>query len=54
MVQWLRVHLAMQGIQVGFWFRKIPHDTGQLRLCTATTETRVPTVHAPEKENSPQ
>ena len=40
MVQWLRIHLPMQG-DVGLipgWRTKILHAKGQLNLCAATTE----------------
>ena len=37
-IQWLRLHLPMQGHRFNLWSRKIPHGTGQisppqLQLC---------------------
>ena len=39
-VQWLRIHLLMQGCSP--WFGKIPHASGQLSPCITTTEARWP------------
>ena len=37
-VQWLRVHLALQGTQVQSLVRKIPHAVDKLNLCATTSE----------------
>ena len=37
-VQWLRIHLPMQGHEFNPWSRKIPHAMGQLSQLSATTE----------------
>ena len=37
-VQWLRICLPMQGREFDPWSGKIPHASGQLNLCAATTE----------------
>ena len=39
MVQWLIIHLAMQGHGFDPWSGKIPHATEQLSLYTTTTES---------------
>ena len=36
------------------WCKKIPHDSGQLRWCTATTEACAPGAHALKREKPPQ
>ena len=38
-VQWLRIHLPMQGHGFEPWSGKIPHATEQLSLCTTITES---------------
>ena len=49
-VQWLRIHLPMQGTQVQSlvwedpWFGRIPHVTGQLSPWMTTTESFTPTA----------
>ena len=37
-VQWLRIHLPIQGTRVQALVRKIPHAAEQLSLCTTATE----------------
>ena len=37
-VQWLRIHLPMQGHRFNPWSRKIPHASEQLSPCATTTE----------------
>ena len=37
-VQWLGIHLPMQGTWVPSWSGKIPRAAGQLNPCTTTTE----------------
>ena len=41
-VQRLRTHLRMQGTWFNSWSGKIPHDSGQLSPCAATTEACMP------------
>ena len=38
LIQWIRIHLLMQGHGFSSWSRKIPHAMGQLSPCTPTTE----------------
>ena len=41
MVQWLRIHLPIQGTFLDLfdtWSRKSPHAVGQLSPCDTTTE----------------
>ena len=52
MFQWLRVHLAMQGMLVrspGLGSGKIPHGAEQLSQWNATTEAWGPTLHCYEE-----
>ena len=46
MVQWIRIHLPMQGTWVDSWSGKIPHATEQLSQYTVTTETAYATTEA--------
>ena len=50
MIQWLRIHLPMQGTQVRFlvWEDPICHE--QLSLRTTTTEVYTPRVHTVQQE----
>ena len=38
-VEWIRIHLLVQGTQVRSRFWKIPHAAGQLSLWATTTES---------------
>ena len=46
-VQWLRVHLAMQGTWVPSLVHEDPTCHRQLSLCAAPTEAWMPRAHAP-------
>ena len=37
-VQWIRIHLPMQGIWIDNWSGKLPQTTEQLSLCATNTE----------------
>ena len=50
-VQWLRIHLLMQGTQVQ-WSGKIPHATGHQSLCTTSAEPTLSSPHAAAKSAS--
>ena len=41
-VQWLRIHLPIQGAWVCPWSGKIPHAEEQRSLCATTTESGYP------------
>ena len=52
-VQWLRIHLPMQGTQVRALVQEDPNAAEQLSLCATTTEARVPRARAPQQEKPP-
>ena len=49
-VQWLRIHLPVQGMGFNPWFWKIPHATEQLSLSATTSEARAPRPREPQQE----
>ena len=49
-VQWVRIHLPLQGTRFNPQYGKIPHAIEQLNQCTATTEPELyKTIHCNEK-----
>ena len=50
-VQWLRIHLAMQGSPVRALIRKYPTHCGHLSLCIITTSARAPRACTLQQEN---
>ena len=65
-VQWLRIHTAMQRHRFDPWSGKIPHAAGQLSPCATTTEPMLwsppaastepvcPRAHVQQQANPPQ
>ena len=49
-VQWLKVHLAMQGTQVRSLVGRMPHTVGQPSLSITTTEVHAPRACALQQE----
>ena len=54
MVQWLGIHLPMQGTWARAWSGKISQAVGQLGPCTTTTEPVLPRALALQWERPPQ
>ena len=50
-VQWLRIHLAMQGSPVRALIQKYPTHCGHLSLCIITTNARAPRACTLQQEN---
>ena len=49
-VQWLRIHLPVQGSWVQFLVQEIPHGVGQLGLCTTAIEPALQSWRAARAE----
>ena len=45
-IQWLRLHLPMQGHRFNLWSRKTARGTGQISPCTTTLVVSAPTESA--------
>ena len=53
-VQWLRIHLSMQGHRFALWSGKIPHATEQGSLCARLLKCAHRGAGAPQQGKPPQ